>query len=49
MEGKVLLDTGANEVVRSYSPREWGNIDMGQPGTRKTQVKLASGKWYGLV
>ena len=47
MEGKVLLDTGANEVVRSYSPREWSNIDLRQPGTRRTQVKLASGKWYG--
>ena len=34
-EGKVCLDTGANEVVRNYSPRDWANIDMRQPCTRK--------------
>ena len=44
LEGKVLLDTGANEIVRGYNYHEWANIDMGRPGTRKTQVKLASGK-----
>ena len=47
LEGKVLLDTGANEVVRSFSHREWSNIDMGRSGTRKNQVKLAGNKWHG--
>ena len=42
LEGKVLLDTGANEVVRSFSYNEWSNIDLGRPGTRKTQVRLVA-------
>ena len=44
LEGKVLLDTGANELVRSFSYSEWSNIDMGRAGTRKTQVRLAGNK-----
>ena len=46
LHGKVLLDTGANEVVRNYIHDEWVAIELGKPGTRKTRVKLASGKWY---
>ena len=47
LDGKVLLDTGANEVVRTFSYREWSNIDLGRAGTRKTQVRLAGNKWHG--
>ena len=47
LEGKVLLDTGANELVRSFSYSEWSNIDMGRAGTRKAQVRLAGNKWHG--
>ena len=43
----MLLDTGANEVVRSFSYHEWSNIDMGRSGTRKTPAKLAGNKWRG--
>ena len=38
LEGKVLLDTGANEVVRNFNYYECGNIEYNRPGTRKTQV-----------
>ena len=34
-------------MVRSFSYQEWSNIDIGCPGTRKTQVKLAGNKWHG--
>ena len=43
----MLLATGANEVVRTFSWREWGNIEHGCPYTRTTQVKLAGNKWHG--
>ena len=42
-----MLATGANEVVRTFSWREWGNIEHGCPYTRTTQVKLAGNKWHG--
>ena len=47
LDGKVLTDTGSNEVARTYSYSEWVNIDLERPSTRKTQVRLASGKCCG--
>ena len=49
LEGKVLLDTGANEVVRNFSYREWSDIDLRRPGTRQTQVKLVGNKFNACV
>ena len=42
--GKVLLDTGANAVVRPYNFNEWANIEQHKPGTRRNFVNLAGGK-----
>ena len=42
----VLVDTGANEVVRPHSERDLWQIENEAKGTRKTKVRLAGGKWY---
>ena len=47
LEGNVLLDAGANAVVRNCNYNEWIHIELGKPGTKKTQVRLAGGKWHG--
>ena len=39
----VLMDSGANEVVRPYSDWEWGQIESKKPHTRKMTVGLALG------
>ena len=43
VKGMVLLDTGANEVVRPSNWKEWAQIEAGKPGTKLCTVKLAGG------
>ena len=42
-KGMVLMDSGANEVVRPYSNWEWEQIEKKRPYTRKMTVGLALG------
>ena len=46
-KGQVLIDSGANELVRGYHQNEWSSIDLGMPGTKKTHVRVAGGRWIG--
>ena len=39
--GMVLLDTGANEVVRHFNQWEWDQIAQRKPHTRIIEVGLA--------
>ena len=42
-KGMVLMDSGANEVVRPFSNWEWAQIENKKPFTRKMNAGLAMG------
>eukprot|EP00974_Lingulodinium_polyedra_P055217 5309274-Lingulodinium_polyedra.AAC.1 len=44
---KVLLDSGANEIIRLYSHQWWVNMEHGKSEGSHVNVKIAGNKTQG--